>query len=131
MNSPVDVVRAFYEALGRGDGPAVLALLDPDVAWTEAERFPYFSGTWRGPQAVLDNLLIPLARDWDNFAATPREFIAQNDRIVTIGTYTGVHRGSGRSLTADFAHVWAVRGDRIVSFDMHTDTAKVLEATGV
>jgi ketosteroid isomerase-like protein len=29
---------------------------------------------------------------------------------------------------AAFAHVWTVRGDKLASFNMHTDTAKVLEA---
>jgi ketosteroid isomerase-like protein len=31
-------------------------------------------------------------------------------------------------LSAAFAHVWTVRGDKLARFDMHTDTAKVLEA---
>jgi ketosteroid isomerase-like protein len=40
MTSPVDVVRRFYAALGRGDVPAVISLLDPQVEWTETERAP-------------------------------------------------------------------------------------------
>ena len=39
------VVQGFYDALAQGD-----------VRWTEAEHFPYYSGTWIGPQAVLDKL---------------------------------------------------------------------------
>jgi hypothetical protein len=54
MTTPIDTVRRFYDALGRGHVPAVLSLLDPHVEWTEAERFQYYSGTWHGPQAVLD-----------------------------------------------------------------------------
>ena len=41
--------RRFYDALDRGDVPTVLSLLDPQVEWTEAERFPYYGGTWAGP----------------------------------------------------------------------------------
>jgi ketosteroid isomerase-like protein len=55
--NPLNIVQDFYAALGRGDVAAVLRLLDPQVEWTEAERFPYYSGTWHGHQAVLDNLL--------------------------------------------------------------------------
>ncbi len=130
MSTAVDTVRSFYAALGRGDVSAVLALLDTDVEWTEAERFPYFGGTWHGPQAVLDNLLVPLSRDWDGFSVNPHEFIAAGDRVVTLGTYSGTFKKSGRSFSAPFAHVWTVRDDKLVTFDMHTDTAKVLEATG-
>ncbi len=128
MTTPVTVVRRFYDALGRGDAPAVLSLLDDKVEWTEAERFPYFSGTWHGRQAVLDNLLKPLASDWDNFSAQANEFITEGDRVVSLGSYFGTFKKTGRSFTAAFAHVWTVRGDKLAKFDMHTDTAKVLEA---
>ena len=128
MTTPVDTVRRFYDALGRGDVPAVLALLDPQVEWTEAERFPYYGGTWHGPQAVLDNLLVPLSRDWDGFSARAHEFIAEGDRVVSLGTYSGVFKKTGRSLSAAFAHVWRISGNKLARFDMHTDTVKVLEA---
>jgi hypothetical protein len=128
MTTPVATVRGFYEALGRGDVAAVLSLLDAQVEWTEAERFPYYGGTWRGPQAVLDNLLKPLAADWDAFSAKAHEFIAQGDRVVSLGTYSGTFKKTGRSFSAAFAHVWSVRGGKLAKFNMHTDTAKVLEA---
>jgi uncharacterized protein len=128
MTTPVDTVRRFYDALSHGDVSAALSLLDPQVEWTEAERFPYYGGTWHGPQAVLDNLLVPLSGDWDAFSAQAHEFIAEGDRVVTLGTYSGTFKKTGRSFSAAFAHVWMVRGDRLARFDMHTDTAKVLEA---
>ena len=83
MTTPVDIVRRFYDALGRGDVPVVLSLLDAQVAWTGAECFPYYGGTWHGPQAVLDNLLVPLSRDWDTFSAKPHEFLAEGNRVVS------------------------------------------------
>ena len=128
MTTPVETVRRFYEALARGDVPAVLAVLDAKIEWTEAERFPYYSGTWHGPQAVLDNLFVPLSRDWDGFSATPHEFIADSDRVVTLGTYAGTSKKTGRPFSAAFAHVWTVRGEKLARFNMHTDTAMVLEA---
>jgi ketosteroid isomerase-like protein len=128
MQTPIETVRAFYSALGRGDVPGVLALLHDDLEWTEAERFPYYSGAWRSPQEVLDKLLVPLGRDWEGFSAEARDFIAEGDRVVALGTYAGTFKATGRSMTAAFAHVWTVRDGRIARFDMHTDTAKVLEA---
>jgi len=48
-----------HEAFGRGDVPAVLAMLDDSIAWREAEGNPYQpSGeAWVGPEAVLENLV--------------------------------------------------------------------------
>ena len=127
-HNPVDVVRGFYAALGRGDVPAVIALLDDQVQWTEAERFPYYSGTWVGPQAVVDNLLKRLAADWDNFTAIADDFIVQDTRVVSLGTYAGTYKKTGKHMSSDFAHLWTVKGDKITSFLMYTDTAMVLEA---
>ncbi len=128
MTKPVDTVRRFYDALAHGDVPAVLSTLDANIEWTEAERFPYYGGTWHGPQPVLDNLLVPLSRDWKGFSAKAHEFIADGDRVVCLGTYSGTFKRTERSFSAAFAHIWTVRGDKLVRFDMHTDTAKVLEA---
>jgi ketosteroid isomerase-like protein len=124
----LQIVKNFYAALGSGDMPAVLGLLDAAVQWTEAERFPYYSGTWVGPQAVLDNLLKRLAADWSDFSAKADDFVSEGSRVVALGQYAGTYRRTGKSMTASFAHVWKVRDDKIISFQMHTDTAKVLEA---
>lgn len=105
-----------------------VAVLSPDLEWTEAEGFPYYSGTWRGLQAVVENLLAPLARDWSSFSVTTHEFLAVDERVVSFGTYAGTFRCTGRSMSARFAHRWEVRDGKIVRFNMYTDTVKVLEA---
>ena len=129
--NPRHQVKSFYEALGRGDVPAVLALLDPQIQWTEAERFPYYSGTWVGPQAVLNNLLKRLAEDWSPFSAKAGDFVVEGSRVVTFGVYSGTYKKTGKSMTAPFAHLWSVRNGMLTSFSMYTDTAKVLEALAV
>lgn len=128
MIHPIDVVKGFYAALGRGDIAGVLALLDPEVRWTEAERFPYYGGTWRGPRAVRENLLERLARDWDGFSAKAGDFVAEGERVVSLGVYSGTYKSTGKSMTAPFAHVWTVRAGRVTDFLMYADTAKVIEA---
>jgi ketosteroid isomerase-like protein len=131
INAPVsglDVVQRFYKALAQGDVPGVLGLLDDDVHWTEAEKFPYYSGTWIGPQAVLNNLLKRLAEDWDGFSAIADDFMVEGDRIVSFGIYSGTYKKTKKSMTAKFAHLWTARDGKIKSFLMYTDTANVLEA---
>lgn len=129
MNDAVGVVQEFYEALGAGDVSRAMSLLSDNLEWTEAERFPYYGGVWRRPQEVLEKLFIPLSRDWETFAVTPREFIADGRQVVSLGFYEGTYRSTKRSMSAPFAHRWIVQQGRIVRFDQYTDTAKVLEAT--
>jgi ketosteroid isomerase-like protein len=107
--------------------PAILALLDANVEWTEAERFPYYGGTWRGPEAIIKGLFEPLGRDWSSFAVNAEQFVTEGNEVVSLGRYIGTHRRTGRSVTAAFAHHWTVRDNKIVRFVQHTDTAKVLE----
>jgi uncharacterized protein len=128
MSKAVQMVRAFYEAVSRADAPAIVGLLHADLRWTEAEGFPYHSGTWRQPQDVLDKLLLPLTRDWDNFSAVADDFIVEGDRVVSLGIYSGVNKATGKAMRAPFAHVWRVADDRLARFDMYTDTLLIRRA---
>ena len=122
---PLETIRFLYDALERGDVATVVELLDEALEWTEAEGFPYFGGTWRNPQAVLDGLLAPLARDWDGVSARPHSFVSEGDEVVAFGVYGGIHRASGRALAAPFAHLWRVVGGRIARFVQYSDTLLV------
>jgi ketosteroid isomerase-like protein len=122
---PIEVVQCFYDALGRGDAPAALGLLDDAVQWTEAVGFPYHSGTWTGPQAVLENLLMPLGRDWNGFSAKPEAFVVDDSIVVVFGTYTGLFKVTEKDLVAPFAHRWEVANGKATNFRQYTDTALV------
>lgn len=91
MTTPIELVQKFYAALSAGDIPTILSVLDTDLEWTEAERFPYHGGTWHSPQAVIDNLLMPLGRDWEDFSANVDDFLAHDNRVVALGTYSGTY----------------------------------------
>jgi ketosteroid isomerase-like protein len=128
MTDPVETVRAFYATVAGGDIPGLLGTLHAELTWTEAEGFPYYSGTWTRPQDVVDKLLVPLMRDWEGFSATPREFVADGDRVIVFGTYAGTGKVSGRSMRAPFVHTWHVRDGRLDRFEMIADTWLVREA---
>jgi ketosteroid isomerase-like protein len=131
MTTPVDLVRAFYTAVGAGDVHRVVALLHPDLEWTEAEGFPYYSGTWTRPQDVVEKLLAPLMRDWDDFSAVADDFIVEGDRVVSLGAYGGVSKASGKTMQAPFAHVWGIADGKLKRFDMYADTLLIDRALRV
>jgi uncharacterized protein len=128
MSTAAELVQAFYAAVSRGDVPAVVSLLHSDLHWTEAEGFPYYSGTWRHPQDVVDKLMIPLVRDWDNFSAAAGDFIVEGNRVVSLGAYSGINKATGRAMRAPFAHVWQVADGKLARFDMYTDTLLIHRA---
>ncbi len=54
--SPADVVRGLYDALGKGDVPGVLARLDPDVIVDEPIQLPY-GGVHQGRDVFVQSVL--------------------------------------------------------------------------
>ena len=122
--SNVDSVKALYQAFAKKDIPSVLGFLSPDIAWTEAEGFPY-AGTYHGPGSVLTEVFMRLGTEWDGFAAVPEEFIDGGDTIVTLGKYSGTYKATGKNFQANFAHVWKLRDGKAIRFIQHVDTLLV------
>ena len=50
MPTNKEIIEAAYASFAKGDVPAVLAVMDPKIEWTEAEGWPLYSGTFVGPK---------------------------------------------------------------------------------
>ena len=120
----LNAIKAVYEAFAKGDIPAVLGVLSPDIAWTEAEGFPY-GGTYHGPRGVLEGVFMRLGSEWDGFAAVPDEFIDGGDTVVALGKYSGKYKATGKSMQANFAHVWKIQNGKAAQFIQYVDTLLV------
>jgi len=125
--SNLESVQGLYQAFAKGDVPTVLAFLDPAIAWTEAEGFPY-GGTYNGPNAVLEGVFMRLGSEWDGFTVVPDEFIDAAETIVVLGKYSGAYKATGKSFAANFAHVWKLRDGKAVRFVQYVDTLLVHQA---
>jgi len=127
MSANRETVSAMYEAMARGDVPAVLAMFDPQIDWTDAEGF-ITEGHYVGPEAVVQGVFGPLFAEFPNFAIRPDEIIDGGDRLVTLGRYTGTHATTGKSFDAAFAHVWTIANGLATTFRQFVDAAPTEEA---
>ncbi|MDQ3919689.1 MAG: nuclear transport factor 2 family protein [Acidobacteriota bacterium] len=126
-----ETVRGMYEAFGRGDISSVIAALDPEVEWWEAENFIYDDGNpYRGPGAVLEGVFARIARDWDGFEVSPGGVLDAGDTVVGHGYYSGTYKKNGQPVRAQFAHFFTFRGGKVVKFQQYTDTAQFRRAAG-
>jgi ketosteroid isomerase-like protein len=123
----LDLLREGYSNFAKGNIPAVLAVFDSNIEWTEAKGFPY-GGTYRGPDSVTEQVFTKLATEWDGYTVKAHEFIDAGEKIVVLGKYSGTYKETGKSFEADFAHVWTLRDGKAVKFVQYTDTALVQEA---
>ena len=67
----VKVVQSLYAAFAKGDIGTVIAALDAQVEWWEAENFIYDDGNpYIGPDAVLNGVFARIGAEWENFAVS-------------------------------------------------------------
>ena len=125
----VEIVRGIYESFGRGDVPSALGQMHSSIEWNEAENFIYADGNpYVGPQAVLEGVFMRLGTDWEGFSVSPEEWLDAGNRLVVMGLYQGTHKGTGKTVRAQFAHVWSLKEGRVVRFQQYTDTKQFADA---
>ena len=129
LNGNLEVIQNLYAAFARGDGPAALSAMDSAIVWNEAENFPYADrNPYVGPAAVAEGVFFRLATEWDDFQAVPAEFFDAGETVIVTGRYRATYKATQASIDAQFAHLWRVRGGKIVGFQQYTDTAQAQSA---
>jgi Ketosteroid isomerase-related protein len=122
-----ELIQALYDAFAARDRAVMMASLDDQVRWVEAEGFPY-AGTHVGPQAVVNNVWRRMGTEWLDWQAKPDMIIVEGDRVAVTGTYSGTYKATGKSFRARFAHVFEMRNGKIIRMEQFVDSAKVNEA---
>jgi uncharacterized protein len=120
------VISGIYAAFAKGDVPAVLGALDAQIEWREADGFP-ISGTFVGPDAVLNGVFMQLGNIWDGFSVTPDEVVASGERVVGLGHYAGTNKKTGKAFRVPFAHAFRMKDGKVTHFQQYTDTHIVQE----
>jgi ketosteroid isomerase-like protein len=129
--SNIDIIKGLYASFAKGDVPAVLGAMNPHIRWTEAEGFIY-GGEYVGPEAILQNVFMKFATEWDGFTVTPDKFIDGGEEVVVLGKYSGTFLATGKTMTVPFAHVWTIGDDsRVSNFIQFTDTALIERKLGL
>jgi ketosteroid isomerase-like protein len=126
------IIHGMYEALARGDVPALLGTLHEQAEWNEAEHFTYWPGhAFIGPQAVLTGVIARIPQDLDGFGIDLRRIVAAGDTVLVEARYRGTAKATGKPIDAQVAHVWDLRDGKVVRFQQYTDTWQFAQATGV
>ena len=125
MGQNSKTVEAFYAAMGRGDIPFVIGVLDPNIVWHEGENFIYADKSpYIGVDALLSGLFARLAGEWEGFSAVPAEIVDGGDTVVSLGRYGGVYKATGVRVNAQFVHVFRFKDGKVANFSQFTDTAQ-------
>lgn len=126
-------ITKLYDAFAKGDVETVLAGLTEDVEWNEAENFIYDYGEpLIGKKAVVDSVFAKLGSEWEYWNLVDKNIqnVGDNQVLVT-GRYQAKHKGTGKSLDAQFAHVWTLSDTLAMKFQQYTDTKQAEEVVEV
>jgi len=118
----VALVRSVYENFGKGDIPAVLSALAPQLEWVESthEYLP-FRGTHRTPAEVVEHVFGSVMANFEQFAVVPEVIHDAGDVVVVEGRATGRTK-SGRVLDSPACWVWTVHNGKAVANHNYHDT---------
>jgi ketosteroid isomerase-like protein len=123
----IELVRQVYGAFGRGDLAGILALLDPNVAWrTPGPPDLPTAGMRRGVAAVRE-FFGKLLSTFEITVFAPREFLAQGDTVVVLGTSVERVSATGNAIDFRWVHIFDIRNGRIVSFEEAADVSGLVD----
>ena len=123
------LAQSGYAAFARGDLATFAEMMADDIEWVEPgdpDDNPN-AGTFRGKEAVL-NWFAGLGASIEITTFEPREFIAQDDQVVSLVYTEGTVRSTGRSLVNNEAHVWTFRDGKLARLRIYLDTAALAVA---
>ena len=65
-----------------------------------------------GPEAILAGVFRRLGSEWTGYRADVHTYLADGDRVAAFGVYSGTYKATGKSMRADFAHLYQSRTAR-------------------
>ena len=123
MATPTETIQTLYAAFGRGDIPALLAMLSDDVHWEHKGSIGLpFMGVFRGKAAVAQWFGHVAAHEGIQ-AFEPREFLAGPEHVTVFGWERTQALPNGRVFESDWVHVFNVRDGLVTRFVGIYDTA--------
>ena len=124
------IVNGMYQSFSTGDVPAVLAAMDDNIVWNEAEGNSLADGNpYKGPDAVLNGVFGRLGDEWENFRLVDIKLHEMtNNQVLATLRYHGKFIKTGTSINAQAAHLWKLKDGKVVSFQQYVDTKQLDKA---
>lgn len=120
--SNVETVRGLYESFAEGDINSVVNTWASDIELIEPEGL-VGSGTFEGPDEILENVFAGLANDWRDVSVTPERVVDGGDTVVALITWSGTNVDTGKSTEFRGAHVFDFEDGKIVRWTSYADSA--------
>ena len=123
----VEIVRRSYAAWQRGDVPAMLEDVDPDIVIYRAEPD---GTTWQGPEGLVD-VIADWTGNFDEFSSSVDDFTDAGDRVIVRMHQRGRGQASGVEVEADFWCVHTLKDGKLIRYEIYTTKSQAFEVAGL
>jgi ketosteroid isomerase-like protein len=130
MSDNSKLIRALYDAFGRGDVKAILDNLDPSIEWVsngDGKVIP-----WGGKRAGVmgaASFFQSLADNLEFEIFEPHQFFDSGDTVTVLGrTRARVKKGGAGIFDCEWAHIFTLRNGKLIRFQEFYDTAAIIDA---
>jgi ketosteroid isomerase-like protein len=121
------VIAKLYEAIGRGDMPAMFALVDADATWANKYGPDHFPGQWGKPargHAEIGQFFQAIYEAVEIQGFDVVEIVAQRNKVIVFINWKGVIRRTGVPFSDLLVHIYTLRDGQVVDYiGLHDPTA--------
>lgn len=118
------LIEGIFGQLAQGNGRALVDAMDDDFCWTLTGSSTW-SGTWRGKQAVREQLLAPLFAQFEGTYTNTAERVIADGEQVAVLCRGHVGTKAGRRYDNQYCFVFRVVDGRLKEVVEYLDTALV------
>ena len=124
--TPTETVQSMYAAFQRGDIPAILSQLAPDVFWRQPASVPW-GGDSNGP-AEVGAFFTKLNDVVETTGFDIEDDIEAGNQVVSYGYYTSRNRATGKTSRARCVFRWQFQNGKAARFEAVLDSAPIVAA---
>jgi ketosteroid isomerase-like protein len=126
----IEIVRAAYDAVNRGDLDAAISNIAPEMEYVASGAVPGATGIYLGAEGVK-RFIAALWEEFDDARAEVTELIAADDRVVVSATARGRGKLSGAEAMWNTWQLWTIRDGKLVRGQGFTSREEALRAAGL
>ena len=125
----VEIVRAVYEAVERGDFAGANCLLHPEIEFHTYARSPE-AGVYHGRAAVTRYNEV-LFEQFERIRFAIEELVDVGERVVITTTQFAVPKGGETEMSVQICEVWTVREGLLAERHSYSTREEAREAAGL
>jgi ketosteroid isomerase-like protein len=128
----VEVIRRMYDRWLQGD-PSLFDAFHEDIELhpDPAADWVGINDVYRGHEGVR-RYMAQVYDAFDDYRPEVEDFVAADDKVITLAIEHGRGRGSGARVEARrTAHVWTMQTEKAVRLDLYLDRERAFEASGL